>query len=111
MKKISRKAIRPKKARTRTDHPAGCRVNENELAMIRQDIDDIAAASGIKPSLGSYVKDSLLKRPRYRKLEVGLRKLLADEAIDSYFAGEEPATNPVAGLDFYNGVKALLEGL
>lgn len=81
MKKTSRKAIRPKKARARTDHPAGCRVSDGELSTVRSDIDLIGQASGIKPSLGSYTKHALLSYPRYRRLEVQLRKLVTDDAI------------------------------
>jgi len=79
MKKTSRKAIRPKKARARTDHPAGCRVSDGELSTVRSDIDLIGQASGIKPSLGSYTKHALLSYPRYRRMEVQLRKLLTDD--------------------------------
>lgn len=109
MKKTSRKAIRPKKARARTDHPAGCRVSDGELSTVRSDIDLIGQASGIKPSLGSYTKHALLSYPRYRRMEVQLRKLMADEAIESYFAGAEPGEGSDAGPEFYKEVKAILE--
>lgn len=132
----SRKTIRPKKARTRTDHPAGCRVNADELATVRGDIDAIAQTSGIKPSLGSYTKHALLSYPRYRRLEVGLRKLLADDAPQAIDV-DTMITRKLIGLDldqdtydrvreavlkefatilspcrkFHDDVKSLLEGL
>jgi len=113
MKKLSKKNLRSKSkpTKSRTDHPAGCRINDAERDQVMSDIADIKQASGHAPSLGSYTKHALLSHPRYRRMEVQLRKLLADEAVDSYFAGQEPLADPEgeAGRKFYNDVKAILE--
>ena len=109
MKKTSKKNLRTKSSRKRTDHPAGCRVNDDELAAVRGDIDAIAQASGHKPSLGAYTKHALVSHQRYRRMEVQLRKLLSDEAIESYFAGEVQMGDPLHGKEFYDGVKQILE--
>lgn len=85
--KTRRKNIRPpKKARQRTDHPAGCRVTDNELAAVRADIDDLAELGGPKPSLGAYTKHALLSHRRLRRIEAAAKALVVevnDDLIDA----------------------------
>lgn len=96
MTKVSRKTIRKKNARTRTDHPAGCRINDVELAAVLADIDELAQAGGPRPSVGSYTKHALLSYSRFRKLEARLRALYNEHkgACDGFatdiVAGSEP---------------------
>lgn len=71
MTKVSRKTLK-KKSRKRTDHPAGCRVNDAELAAVNADINELERLGGIRPSVGAYVKHALLSHARLRKLEASL---------------------------------------
>lgn len=66
MKNTSRKTI--KRARKRKDHPAGCRVNDSELAHIDADIADMKRASGLTISRGAYAKHAILEYPALRRL-------------------------------------------
>ena len=110
MKKTSRKTIRRSRKQKRSDHAAGCRVNQQELDAINVDILELAALGGIKPSLGAYVKHATLSHARLRKLEATIRKLVADEAIASYFVAEFPGEGADAGCRFYDAVKDALGG-
>lgn len=111
MKKNSRKTLK-KRVRARTDHPAGCRISDDERTRLLADVAAVAQASGMAVSLGAYTKHALLSHARYRRMEVELRKLVAEEAVESYFAGEEPAAvidaAPMPLRNFYNGVKQIL---
>lgn len=108
MTKVRRKTLRSKSksARTRTDHPAGCRINDAERDQVMADIADIKQASGHAPSLGSYTKHALLSHPRYRRMEVQLRKLLADDAVMAI--DFDAVTNKL--LDAENGYESVTEG-
>ncbi|HKQ65981.1 MAG TPA: hypothetical protein VJZ73_13285 [Methylomirabilota bacterium] len=77
MKNTSRKTI--KKARKRKDHPAGCRVNDAELARIDADVADLKRASGMSISRGAYAKHAILEHGRLRRLDVAVKAIIARE--------------------------------
>ena len=79
MKKTSRKVVKAKPARQRTDHSAGCRVNDAELAQVRADIAETVKGAGIPISLGAYTKHAILEHFRLRKLENLVKDIIARE--------------------------------
>lgn len=90
MAKTRRKTIRPKKAQKRTDHPAGCRVNDDELARVRRDISELTEHGGITPSVGAYTKHALLSHRRLRMIEGKLRHLIQTLGFDQGLADTPP---------------------
>ena len=111
MTKTSRKTLRPvaprrhgKKAPARTDHPAGCRISDAERSAVLEDIKHIETASGHAPSLGSYTKHALLSHPRYRRMEVQLRKLLADPGMSQMLERLDAETLTRSVLDAFDNV-------
>lgn len=86
MKKTSRKTIRPKPDKERTDTPVGFRLNAADLVRVQADLLRVKEDAGIQIKIGSYAKHALLEHGRLRRLEQALREHAANQVA-------EPLTN------------------
>lgn len=85
MKKISKKTVK----RKRTDHAAACRVDNEELAIVQADIEQIRQTAGIPITLGAYTKLAILSHARLRRLERGIKELVRS-ANDRFREADAP---------------------
>lgn len=80
MKTTSKKTIK-RSSRERKDHAAGCRLNDEQRAMVLADAANLSAVWGTRLTMGTYVKNAVLRHQVLRETHNKLSKFVMEQGF------------------------------